>query len=110
MAVIDTLRQVLISIKGAPAEAFKIGLELFQLYPAGFFPEGGAIIEADLTFPESSGIGHASGIPAGLAVGHGQELQNFHHFESRLAGVAGGDAVAALIDFIYLPFDPLQQS
>jgi hypothetical protein len=56
IAVIDTLPQALPFIQGLPAEAFKIGLELFQLYPVCFFTEGRAIIEADLTFPEGSSI------------------------------------------------------
>ena len=104
-----TLFPTLPFIQGPPPEPFKIGLELFQLYPVWFFPEGRAIVEADLSFPEGGSIGYASGKPAGLAVGHRQKLKGFHHFESRLAGVVGGDPVAALIDIIYLPFDPLRQ-
>jgi len=55
IAVIDTLPHSPF-IQGPLPEAFKIGLELFQLYPVCFFTEGRAIIEADLTFPEGSSI------------------------------------------------------
>jgi hypothetical protein len=63
-----TLFPTLPFIQGPPPEPFKIGLELFQLYPVWFFPEGRAIVEADLSFPEGSSIGYASGKPASLAV------------------------------------------
>jgi hypothetical protein len=75
IADIDALPQTLPFIQGPPAEAFKLGLELFSFSPVGLFPDGRAIIEADFAFPEGGGKGQASGVAAGLAVGHGKQFQ-----------------------------------
>jgi len=46
----------LVCVQGPPAKTIEISLELFSFLPVLFFPQGRAVLEADLTFPESRGV------------------------------------------------------
>jgi hypothetical protein len=49
--------ETLIRVLSPPTIAFQVGLKLFLLLQVFFFPEGRAVFEAGLAFPQGRGIG-----------------------------------------------------
>ena len=80
-------------IYGAPTKTSEISLESPPLFSVMFLPNRRTVVRGDLALAQGGGVGHAGSVAAGLAVGHGEKLQDFHDFEPRLAGIARARAV-----------------